>query len=169
MDTRVARPLAVRPARPDDAERLAAIWNFEVEATLSTTDTETRDVVAQRAWLSSHSARHPVLVAVADDAAVGYAALAPYRAKPAFDRTVEDSVYVDRGWRGHGIGRLLLGHLVDRATALGHRSILARITATNAASRRLHEAAGFRLVGVEEEVAFKLGCWLDVALYQRRC
>jgi L-amino acid N-acyltransferase YncA len=168
IDPAAIAALEVRAARPDDAERLAAIWNHEVEACLSTTDTEPRDAAAQRAWLAGHSARYPVVVATADDVAVGYAALAPYRAKPAFGRTVEDSVYVDRAWRARGVGRTLLGHLVERAAVLGHRSMLARITATNTASRRLHEAAGFRLVGIEEEVAFKLGRWLDVALYQRR-
>ena len=168
LDSYALAHLTVRPARPEDAGRLAAIWNREVEAALSTTDTEPRDVAAQRAWLAAHSPLHPVVVAVADDEVVGYAALAAYREKPAFRRTVEDSVYVDGEWRGRGVGRLLLAQLVERATALGHRSILARITADNVASRRLHEAASFRLVGVEEEVAFKLGCWLDVALYQRR-
>jgi L-amino acid N-acyltransferase YncA len=62
----------------------------------------------------------------------------------------------------------LVAHLLDRATALGHRSVLARITADNGASRRIHELLGFRLIGIEEEVAFKLGRWVDVALYQRR-
>ncbi len=99
---------------------------------------------------------------------MGYAALTPYRPKPAFRRTVEDSVYVDRAWRGRGVGRRLVAHLIEAATTAGHHSVLARITADNSASRRLHEALGFRLVGVEEEVAFKFGQWLDVALYQRR-
>ena len=140
----------------------------EVRATLATTDTEVREVAAQRAWLAAHSTLYPVVVAMADDAVTGYAALAAYRAKPAFRSTVEDSVYVDRWWRGRGVGRLLLAHLLDRATALGHHSVLARITADNGTSRRLHERLGFRLIGIEEEVAFKLGRWVDVAVYQRR-
>jgi phosphinothricin acetyltransferase len=75
---------------------------------------------------------------------------------------------VDRAWRARGVGRRLLAHLVELGEAAGHRSILARITAHNHASRRLHAALGFRLVGIEEEVACKFGQWLDVALYQRR-
>ena len=166
---RAAAALRVRGARADDAERLAAIWNTEAVSTLNTTDTEPRDPGAQRAWIASHSALYPVVVAVSeDDEVTGYAALTPYRPKPAFLHTVEDSVYVDRAWRGRGVGRLLLGHLVELGGALGHRSMMARITAGNAASRALHESLGFRLVGIEEAVAFKLGRWLDVALYQRR-
>ena len=81
------------------------------------------------------------------------------------DTAVRD---VDRRWRGRGVGRLLVAHLLERATALGHHSVLARITTDNSASRRLHELLGFQLIGIEEEVAFKLGRWVDVAVYQRR-
>jgi len=163
--------LTVRRARLDDAARIMEIWNREVLDTLATTDTEPRDLAAQRAWLASHSAAYPVIVATpaaAPDEVTGYAALTPYRHKPAFRRTVEDSVYVDRAWRGRGVGRALLQHALELARAYGHRSVMARITAGNAASRALHEALGFRLVGIEEEVAFKRGRWLDVAVYQRR-
>jgi L-amino acid N-acyltransferase YncA len=163
-----AATLILRPACAEDAEQLAAIWNHEARATLTTTDTEVRDATAQRAWLATHSARYPIVVAVTDDEVTGYAALTAYRMKPAFQRTVEDSVYVDRRWRGRGVGRLLVTHVLDQAAALGHHSVFARITAENAASRRLHEQLGFRLVGIEEEVAFKLARWLDVAVYQRR-
>jgi phosphinothricin acetyltransferase len=165
-----ARAVTIRAASPDDAARLAEIWNREVLETLATTDTEPRDAAAQRAWLAQHSTPYPVVVAVAREhhaEVAGYAALTPYRPKPAFRHTVEDSIYVDRAWRGRGVGRRLLTHLLDVAAAAGHRSMLARITTGNAASRRLHEALGFRLVGVEEAVAFKLGCWLDVATYQK--
>jgi L-amino acid N-acyltransferase YncA len=109
-----------------------------------------------------------VIVATAGGRVAGFAALTAYRHRPAFHHTVEDSLYVDARWRGRGVGRLLLGELLASASAAGHHSMLARITSPNSASRRLHEALGFRLVGIEEEVAFKLGQWVDVAVYQRR-
>jgi phosphinothricin acetyltransferase len=169
-------PVTVRRAVAGDAAAVAAIWNREVLETLATTDTEPRDTAAQRAWLAGHSDAYPVLVAVAGRRSratrgavvAGYAALAPYRPKPAFAHTVEDSVYVDRAWRGRGVARLLLSRLLEAAAAADHHSVVARITAENVASRRLHESLGFRLVGLEEEVALKFGRWLDVATYQRR-
>jgi len=167
-DGAVVTALSLRPARVDDVEALAAIWNHEVSTALTTTDTDIRDPAAQRAWITAHTDAFPVVVAAADDEIAGYAALTAYRAKPAFRRTVEDSVYVDRRWRGRGVGRLLVTHLLERATALGHHSVLARITADNLASRHLHEQLGFRLIGIEEEVGFKFGRWLDVAVYQHR-
>jgi phosphinothricin acetyltransferase len=157
----------VRPAIEADNAAIAAIWNHEVGAGTATTDTEPRDAAAQRAWLAAHGSDHPVLVAEEGGAVVGYGCLSPYRAKPAFRRTVENSVYVERRHRRRGVGGALLTSLLAAAAARGHHSVLARITADNAASLRLHERHGFGVVGVEREVAFKHGRWLDVVVMQR--
>jgi phosphinothricin acetyltransferase len=139
-----------------------------------TTDTEPRHAAAQREWLARHTERYPVVVAAVpsddpdrDEDVLAYGSLSPYQAKPAFARTVEDSVYVERSHRGAGLGGLILAELIRRARALDHHSILARITAQNGASRRLHARHGFRPVGVERESAFKLGRWHDVMIMQR--
>jgi phosphinothricin acetyltransferase len=146
---------------------MAAIWNHEVLATEATTDTEPRDPDAQREWLAGHGGPYPVVVAAHADEILAFGALSRYRPKPAFARTVEDSVYVARGHRRAGLGALILTELIRRAETLGHHSILARITTKNVASLTLHERHGFRPVGVERESAFKLGRWLDVAILQR--
>ena len=154
----------VREARPEDNDQIAAIWNHEVLWTDATTDTEPRDAEAQRDWLARHTGDYPAVVAVAGDEVLAYGSLSSYRPKPAFARTVEDSVYVARGHRGAGLGSLVLGTLIERARDLGCHSMLARITSGNGASVCLHEKHGF--VGVEHEVAFKLGRWLDVTVMQ---
>ena len=176
--TRKAAPagrVEVRAARETDLEPIAAIWNYEVLCTVATTDTEPRDPVAQREWFARHTERYPVVVATVasddperDGDVVAYGSLSPYRPKPAFARTVEDSVYVARDRRGLGLGGLILAELIRRARALEHHSIVARITAKNAASLRLHARHGFQQVGVERESAFKLGRWHEVAILQRR-
>jgi L-amino acid N-acyltransferase YncA len=165
----------LRAARETDLAQIAAIWNYEVLCTDATTDTEPRDPVAQREWFARHPERYPVVVATdaandseRDGDVVAYGSLSPYRPKPAFARTVEDSVYVARDRRGVGLGGLILAELIRRARALEHHSIVARITAKNAASLRLHARHGFRPVGIERESAFKLGRWHDVAVMQRR-
>jgi L-amino acid N-acyltransferase len=139
-----------------------------VLGTDATTDTEPRDGAAQREWLARHSEIYPVIVAVTGHDVVAYGSLSPYQPKPAFARTVEDSVYVRQDRRGAGLGAMVLAELVRRARARGHHSILARITAKNTASLRLHRRHGFRPVGVERESAFKLGRWHDVTILQRR-
>jgi phosphinothricin acetyltransferase len=163
----IGRDVQIRTARPSDGAQIAAIWNHEVLSTTATTDTEPRDAAGQREWLARHTTDYPVVVAVDADDVLAYGALAPYKPKPAFARTVENSVYVKDGQRGRGLGTRILAELIALARARGHHSMLARITTENVASRRLHARLGFRLVGIERETAFKLGRWHDVAIMQR--
>jgi len=159
--------VAIRDAGEADLAQIAAIWDHEVLGSDATTDTEPRNPAAQRDWLARHTEIYPVIVAVTGHDLVAYGSLSPYQPKPAFARTVEDSVYVRQDRRGAGLGTMILGELVRRAGALGHRSILARITAKNTASLRLHARHGFRPIGLERESAFKLGRWHDVTIMQR--
>jgi L-amino acid N-acyltransferase len=98
---------------------------------------------------------------------VAFGALTPYRPKPSYAHTVENSVYVREGWRGKGLGGVVLDRLLELAHERGHRSVIARITGSNEASLVLHERRGFVRVGLERQVAFKHGIWLDVATLQR--
>ena len=157
----------IQPAALSDSEAIAAIWNREVLQTAATTNTEPRSVEAQRAWLAAHGPGHPVIVAVDGDEVVAFGALSPYRTKPAYARTVENSVYVKDGWRCKGVGGLVLDRLLALAREHGHHSVIARITAGNEASLVLHERRGFVRVGRERQVAFKHGIWLDVLTLQR--
>jgi L-amino acid N-acyltransferase YncA len=157
----------IRPAVAADSEALAAIWNHEVLHTAATTDTEPRSLEAQHAWLAAHGPRHPVIVAVDGGEVVAFGALSPYRPKPAYAWTAENSVYVKDGWRGKGLGGALLDRLLVLAQAHGHRSVIARITASNEASLALHERRRFVRVGHERGVAFKHGIWHDVVTLQR--
>ncbi len=157
----------IRPAAPSDSAAIAAIWNHEVRETSATTDTEPRSVEAQQAWLAAHGPDHPVIVAVEDGEVVAFGALSPYRPKPSYARTVENSVYVKEGWRGKGLGGLVLDALLALARARGHRSVIARITGGNDASLALHEQRGFVRTGCERGVACKHGIWLDVVTLQR--
>ena len=157
----------IRPAALSDSAAIAAIWNREVLETAATTDTEPRSLEAQQAWLAAHGPAHPVIVAADDGEVVAFGALSPYRTKPSYARTVEDSVYVKDGWRGKGLGGLVLDELLTLAAARGHRSVIARITAVNEGSLALHERRGFVRVGHERQVACKHGRWLDVVTLQR--
>jgi phosphinothricin acetyltransferase len=158
--------LTIRRATAEDNAEIAAIWNHEAEGTAATTETQPRTAAAQSAWLARHGENHPVIVATsAGDGILGFGALSPYR--PTLRAAVEDSVYVRRDRRGHGVGAAVLGHLLDLARERDYRTVLARITAENTASLRLHARHGFRVVGVERQVAFKLGRWHDVVIVQR--
>jgi L-amino acid N-acyltransferase YncA len=165
----------IRLATADDAEPIMAIYNREVTGSTATFDLVPRSLDDQREWLAARSGAFSAIVAVlggdrdADDVGgtvVGFASLSPYKERAAYRTTVEDSVYVHRDHTGRGIGRLLLSGLVGIARDSGFHSVIARIEAGGAASRALHAACGFELVGVERQVGRKFGRWLDVAVMQ---
>lgn len=161
-------PYTIRLAAPGDAEAIRVIYNREVTESVATFDLVPRSPAEQARWMDDHSGAYAAVVAVAPDGTVaGFASLSPYRTRPAYATTVEDSVYVDAAHRGAGVGRLLLTELVGAAQASGFHTVIARITAAQEPSLALHRACGFELVGIEREVGRKFGRWLDVALMQR--
>ena len=159
--------MLVRLAQATDAEAIRAIYNLEVLESTVTFDLVPRTHDDQRAWLAAHSGAHPAVVAVDGDQIVGFGSLSPYKDRPAYATTVEDSVYVDRHWRGKGVGRLLLDELLELATTHGFHAVIARIVGDHDASIALHQRCGFTFVGVEKEVGRKFGRWLDVVELQR--
>ena len=159
--------MLVRLAHATDAEAVRAIYNVEVLESTVTFDLVPRSHDDQRAWLAAHSGAHPAVVAVDADEVVGFGSLSPYKDRPAYSTTVEDSVYVQRDWRGKGAGKLILGELLNLATAHGFHAVIARIVGDHEASIALHERCGFTLVGVEKEVGRKFGRWLDVVELER--
>jgi L-amino acid N-acyltransferase YncA len=158
----------VRLAAEADADAIRAIYNAEVTGSTVTFDMVPRTQADQLAWLEEHRGAHPAVVAVDDDGWVaGFGSLSPYRSRPAYRTTVEDSVYVHHEARGKGVGGLVLGELVHLADLHGFHAVMARIVGGHEASIALHQRCGFNLVGIEEQVGRKFGRWLDVALMQR--
>lgn len=157
-----------RLARPDDSEAIRTIYNREVLGSTVTFDLVPRSPDDQLAWMDEHSGAWPALVAVDEGGAVaGFGSLSPYRPRPAYRTTVEDSVYVDERARGKGVGKGLLEELVRLAGAHGFHTVIGRIVGGHDASIGLHRACGFEVIGVEKEVGRKFGRWLDVVLMQR--
>jgi phosphinothricin acetyltransferase len=149
-----------------DVERITEIYNQAVLSTTATFDTRPQSVEEQRQWFTRHGGPHPVLVAEEDRRVVGWASLSPYSDREAYARTVEISVYVAEECRRRGAGRLLMERIIEEARSLGHHVILARITADNQVSIRLHETLGFFRVGTLREVGVKFGRLLDVEVLQ---
>jgi phosphinothricin acetyltransferase len=123
----------------------------------------------QRRWQDVVERGLPYLVAVLPERAVaGYAYASPYRARPGYRYTVEDSVYVDPGCMGQGAGRALLAALIAACAPLGYRQMVAVIGGSdNAASIGLHAALGFERVGCLTAVGRKFDRWVDTVLMQR--
>jgi phosphinothricin acetyltransferase len=137
-----------------------------------TFDLVPRTLEAQQAWLVEHAGVHPAIVVTEDRGGddrvvVGFGCLAPYRSRPAYSTTVENSIYVRRDRQGQGYGRAMLEELLRLATGHGFHAVMARIVDGHEASIALHRSCGFEMVGIEREVGRKFGRWLDVALMER--
>jgi L-amino acid N-acyltransferase YncA len=160
---------AVRPSRDADLPVIAAIYAHHVRQGLASFELEPPslgEMARRRAEVVARGL--PYLVAEAEGRVVGYAYAGPYRTRPAYRYTVEDSVYVEPDQVGRGIGRLLLPAVIGACEGAGYRQMVAVIgDSGNAASIRLHEAFGFRRVGLLPSVGFKLGRWVDSVLMQR--
>ena len=110
----------------------------------------------------------PYLVAEVQGRVIGYAYAAPYRARPAYRYTLEDSIYLDRDYAGKGLGRTLLQALIVGCERAGYRQMIAVIgDSANLPSIKLHAACGFKHAGLLPATGFKFGRWVDSVLMQR--
>ncbi|MGQ0830404.1 MAG: GNAT family N-acetyltransferase [Microthrixaceae bacterium] len=157
----------LRLATLDDAAAIREIYNLEVTTSTVTFDLVPRSLDEQRVWQSARSGVHAVVVAEINGAVVAFGSLSPWRDRPAYSTTVEDSVYVHRDHHGKGVGKALLAELVSTATAHGFHACMARIVGGHEASIALHRSCGFEQVGTEREVGRKFNRWLDVVLMER--
>lgn len=159
--------IGIRHGTAADLDAITAIYNDEVRGSTTTMDTEPRGEAARQEWFAVHtSPAYPLLVAEVGGELVGWGTLSPWSPRGGYARTVEASVFVQRGGRHAGVGARLLGALIEQARHAGHRVVLGRIETSNEASRRLALSLGFTSVGVMHEVGEKLGRVLDVELFE---
>ena len=162
-----ANGVQVRNATLDDAAAIAEIYNQGVEDRVATYETKRRSAEDQQAWLQAIAGRYPAVVAQIDGEIIGWVGAGPYRDRECYRGIGEFSMYVRRGWRGRGVGDLLLGGLISEAERLGLWKLLSRIFPFNEASRALCRKHGFREVGVYEKHACLDDRWLDVVIVER--
>lgn len=159
--------LVTRLAVHQDAAAIAAIYNEGIADRIATFETEPRSRETLERQLSDKGDRYPTVVVERDGAIVAWASAGPYRSRPAYAGVVEHSVYVARAARGTGAGRVALDALADAYAARGFWKILSRIFPENVASLRLHERAGYRVVGTYERHGKLEGVWRDCVIVEK--
>ena len=161
--------MIIRSCEPADVPEIASIYRHAVAtgtASFELTPPDDDEMARRRTALFDGG--YPYLVAVEGGRVLGYAYAGPYRPRPAYLSTVENSVYVAEAARGHGVAKRLLSELIAEAARREFRQMVAVIgDSANIASIRLHEAAGFSHTGVLRSVGWKHGRWLDTVLMQR--
>lgn len=158
---------SIRAAAPGDAAAICTIYNQGIEDRIATLETELRTPEERRQWMAARASRHPVVVAVTDGQVVGWGSLNSFNPRPAYDHVVDLSVYVERGWRGQGVGRVLMQHLMELATTLGYHKIVLATFPYNEAGVSLYRRMGFIPVGVYHEQGQLDGRWVDVLIMER--
>ena len=164
-----APPPVVRPAIPADTEQVAAIFAHYVATSVATFEEVPPTAADWRRRLGELSRQNlPFLVALGGETVCGYAYASPWRPKPAYRYTVEDTVYIAPGHTGRGIGSALLAGLLAGCADAGARQVIAVIADTGSdASAALHRRFGFAEAGRLSGVGRKHGRWVDTVLMQR--
>jgi phosphinothricin acetyltransferase len=166
--TRSADGLILRAAARGDLAAISRIYADAVTQGTASFELEPPDVAEMtRRYEALVGDGYPYLVAEASDAIAGYAYAGPYRARPAYKWTVENSIYVATEFHRRGIGLRLLKELIVEAERRGFRQMIAVIgDSAQTASIGVHTAAGFAPVGVFRAIGYKHGKWLDTPLMQ---
>lgn len=152
-----------RPASPDDAERIAQIYNEGIADRVGTFETRPRSAADVRAWFDG---THPIVVVEHDGAVIAFASTSSYRSRDCYAGIAEFSVYVARHARRLGAGRIAMRALIDAVRLTRIWKLVSRIFIENTASRRLMASVGFREVGIYEKHAQLDGQWRDVVIVE---
>jgi L-amino acid N-acyltransferase YncA len=164
--------VVARPASPEDADRIAQIYNEGIEDRVGTFETRPRTTADVRAWFDG---LHPIVVV--EDAGpsasskpgevIAFASTSSYRSRECYAGIAEFSVYVARHARGRGAGTVAMSALIVAARGAGIWKLVSRIFTDNTASRTLMKSVGFREVGIYENHARLDGRWRDVVIVER--
>jgi L-amino acid N-acyltransferase YncA len=162
----------VRNSRDPDVSTMLSIYLHHirrgVEPDVETEFFETPDADdLKRRRKSMLRRKMPHIVAEENGVVVGYAYAVPFRKRPAYRYCIKHSIYVHNDHLRRGIGRTLMGALIDSCAAAGFRQMIGYIDAANRASIALHESFGFRQVGYLPQIGFKFGHWTDTVMVQR--
>jgi len=157
----------IRPATPQDAADLAAIYNPYIEKTIITFEEQaiTPADIAQRVT-EVQSAELPWLVAEIGGRVVGYAYASKWKGRCAYRYSVESTVYLNESQTGKGLGTQLYRALLNELAGRKIHAVIGGIALPNEASVKLHERLGFKKVAHFPEVGFKFGRWVDVGYWQ---
>jgi phosphinothricin acetyltransferase len=160
----------IRLATEADAAAICRIYNQGIEDRIATLETELRTPEERRQWLASRSPRHPVIVAETTEALatiIAWGSLNPFNPRDAYRHVADFSIYVERAYRGKGVGKLVLTRLIELAREHGYHKMVLSAFPHNAGGMALYEKLGFRTVGVYREQGLLDGRWVDTIVMEK--
>lgn len=158
--------MRIRQATVDDAMRIAEIYNWYILNTIITFETEIVSPQEMQHRIRDKLQNHDWLVGEVNHALCGYAYYGPFRARAAYQHTVESTIYLSQESIGHGFGRVLYTQLLESVENRGFREVVGVIALPNPPSIALHRKVGFAEIGTLKNVGYKFGTYIDVGLWQ---
>ncbi|MEM6612033.1 MAG: N-acetyltransferase family protein [Cyanobacteria bacterium P01_C01_bin.72] len=158
--------IKIRPYQSLDCQEIADIYNEAVESGGITMDCEPYSAAKIRAITEKFNSREMLLVGEKDGIIVGWGIIKRYSDRTGYRLCCETSIYLKFSETGKGYGRTLQTALLEKVKEFNYHHVVAKILAANQGSIKFHQQFGFELVGVQQEIGFARGQWLDVALMQ---
>ncbi|PCF65427.1 N-acetyltransferase [Staphylococcus intermedius] len=159
----------IRLATFDDLEAIMEIYNHAILHTTAVYTYEPTHIEERRQWLAQKQREgYPVFVYESEGEVLGFATYGPFRNWPAYQYTIEHSIYVSPSARRQGVASQLLSIVIEDAKVSGYQTIVAGIDASNEGSIKLHEKMDFKHMGTLEKVGYKFERWLNLAFYQKQ-
>ncbi len=156
----------IRYVRKEDAKQLVDIYNYYIENTTITFETEKIDTSEMENRIEKKVLDNPWIVYEENNRILGYAYVGRFNSKEAYNKTREVTIYVDKDEVGKAIGSKLMEELIEKCKEYKFHLLISMITVPNIKSEALHERFNFKKVGVINEAGFKLNRWLDVSYWQ---
>ncbi len=162
--------IIIRHCAPGDYDAVVNIYNHYIEHSHATFDATSYSVGERAPWFSQfhESGPNQLLVAEKNGIVLGFCCSTPFHNRSAYDISVETTGYLAAEATGQGIGKRLYEELLNNLSGIGLHGAYAGVALPNDASVNLHDALGFRKVGVYEEVGYKFGRFWSVAWFELR-
>lgn len=157
----------IRPATAADAAAICRIYNQGIEDRVATLETELRTPEERAAWLAAKGPRHPVIVAEDNGTVTGWGSLNQFSPREAYRHVVDFSIYVERAYRGRGVGKVMLARLIELAGEQGFHKMVLSAFPSNSGGVTLYERMGFRTVGIYKEQGMLDGRWVDTIIMEK--
>ncbi|MEZ4629284.1 MAG: N-acetyltransferase family protein [Deinococcales bacterium] len=153
------------------AKQILDIFNEAIIHSTALFDYKPRSEASMVGWFEAKQRANFPVIGIEDDEneakpLIGFASYGTFRAWPAYQYSVEHSLYVHKDYRGRGIGKMLMSELIHAAKVQNYHLMVGGIEATNISSIKLHESLGFTHAGTIKQAGFKFSRWLDLSFYQ---
>ena len=158
--------IEIEIATKQDLNRIVEIYNWAIENTSATFDTDSKTIQSQLGWFESHDEKHPVIVARENGRVLAWGSISPWSDRCAYSGTGEISFYVDPDFHRKGIGFNILKRLIEIGKEKNFRTLVSRIAGKSEASVHLHKKLGFSNIGTMKNVGKKFDEIIDVHLMQ---